>query len=193
MQFLHMQCNAKPVEFGGITMWKRAISEPRVAPTETAKTVSETSSNQALVGPSITITGGLAGEEDVVIQGKVEGTVQFRQHNVTIGEHGRVKADVFAKEVCVEGKLEGDIFGETLVAVKATGTVRGNITAPRVIMEDGARFKGSIDMEPEAVAEDSDSEHTKTLASIPPIAEKNSQTITAKLTGTNAKTVNETK
>ena len=105
------------------------------------------SGNQALVGPSISVLGELAGEEDVVIQGRVGGTINFKNNNVTIGRHGKVKANIHAKEIRVEGELEGDLFGSERVSVCATGKVRGNIKAPRVVMEDGAHFKGSIDME----------------------------------------------
>lgn len=154
-------------------MWKKVANEPRVDNVVEPTIREENAKGQALVGPSITITGGLAGEEDVMIQGKVDGTIEFRQHNVTIGKHGRVKANIYAKEICVEGSLEGDCFGETRVSVRATGVVKGNIKAPRVVMEDGCKFKGSIEMEPGVSKESSDhnSNHSKTLSSLPPLAE----------------------
>ena len=82
-----------------------------------------------------------------MIQGRVEGKVDLKQNNVTIGKSGRVKADIYGKLVTIEGEVEGNLFGQEQIIVRGTGDVRGNISAPRVSIEDGARFKGSIDME----------------------------------------------
>jgi len=101
----------------------------------------------ATIGPSIAIKGDLIGEEDLVIQGRVEGKVDLKQNSVTIGKDGRVKADIYAKLVNVEGEVEGNLYGSEQIILRTTGCVRGNISAPRVSIEDGARFKGGIDME----------------------------------------------
>ncbi len=101
----------------------------------------------AVIGPSILIKGDLMGEEDLVIQGRIEGKVDFKQNSVTIAKNGRVKADVYGKLVTIEGEVEGKLFGQDQIVVRSSGSVRGNISAPRVLIEDGARFKGSIDME----------------------------------------------
>ncbi|MDH5230472.1 MAG: polymer-forming cytoskeletal protein [Gammaproteobacteria bacterium] len=150
-------------------MWKKnpADDKPELPITSSSSNGKE----QALIGPSIRITGGLAGEEDVIIQGTVDGTVEFKQHNVTVGKHGRITADIYAKEICVEGNLEGDLYGEKRVSVRATGRVKGNITAPRVVMEDGAKFKGSIDMDAKSVSNETN-EHKQKMTNLPPIAEK---------------------
>ncbi len=113
-----------------------AASEPQRRPTE-----------RATIGPSIFIKGDLSGEEDLVIEGRVEGLVDLKQNNVTIGKNGRVKADVFGKVVVVEGEVDGNVFAREQAILRQSGSIRGNITAPRVILEDGSRFKGSIDME----------------------------------------------
>ncbi|HZF09558.1 MAG TPA: polymer-forming cytoskeletal protein [Thermoanaerobaculia bacterium] len=105
-------------------------------------------SERATIGPSIFIKGDLAGEEDLVIEGRVEGKVDLKQHNVTIGKNGRVKADVFGRVVTVEGEVDGNVFAQEQAVLRQSGAVRGNITSPRVTLEDGSRFKGSIDMEP---------------------------------------------
>jgi cytoskeletal protein CcmA (bactofilin family) len=104
----------------------------------------------AVIGPSIRIHGELTGEEDLVIEGQVEGTIHLDKHNLTIGGNGRVKANIQANGVIVEGQLEGDIAGNEKVIIRRTGNMRGNIVAPRVTLEDGAMFKGSIEMEPES-------------------------------------------
>jgi len=101
----------------------------------------------ATVGPSIFIKGDLSGDEDLVIEGRVEGKIDLKQHNVTIGKNGRVKADVFGNTVVVEGEVDGNLFAQEQAIVRQSGAVRGNISAPRVMLEDGSRFRGSIDME----------------------------------------------
>src|SRR6059036_1455782 len=116
-------------------------SFPRSTPTEPRR-------EGATIGPSITIKGDLSGDEDLMIQGRVEGKIDLKQNNITIGKNGRVKADVYGKVICIEGEVEGNLYGHDQIVVRNSGNVRGNITAPRVALEDGSRFKGSIDMEP---------------------------------------------
>ncbi|MDH3315976.1 MAG: polymer-forming cytoskeletal protein [Gammaproteobacteria bacterium] len=104
----------------------------------------------ATIGPSIRIRGDLAGDEDLLVQGQVEGTITLEQNLVTIGKEGKVNATVNARVIIVEGEVDGDLNGEEQVTLKKSAGVRGNIVSPRVSLEDGARFKGSIDMEGEA-------------------------------------------
>jgi len=118
-------------------------TQPQSNPTELRK-------EGATIGPSITIKGDLSGDEDLMIQGRVEGKIDLKQNNITIGKNGRVKADVYGKVICIEGEVEGNLYGHDQIVVRNSGNVRGNITAPRVALEDGSRFKGSIDMEPRA-------------------------------------------
>ena len=99
-----------------------------------------------MIGPTITIKGDLSGEEDLLIEGRVEGKIELPRHSITIGKSGRIKADVYAKMITVEGEVEGNLFGEEQLVLRQSSTVRGNITAPRVSLDDGANFKGSIDM-----------------------------------------------
>ncbi len=116
------------------------IPVPRVNPNEMRR-------ENATIGPSIYIKGDLTGEENLVIQGRVEGKVDLKQNSVTIGKSGRVKADIYGKLVTIEGEVEGNLFGQDQIIIRATGNVRGNVSAPRISIEDGARFKGSIDMD----------------------------------------------
>jgi cytoskeletal protein CcmA (bactofilin family) len=108
------------------------------------------SGDRATIGPSISIRGDVTGEEDLVIQGRIEGKVDLKQHNVTVGKKGRVKADIYGKTLTIEGSVEGNLFGEERIVVRQAGSVIGNLTAPRVTLEDGATFKGNIDMEVKA-------------------------------------------
>lgn len=101
-----------------------------------------------MIGPSITIKGEVSGEEDLHIEGKVEGTINMKDQQVSIGQTGLVSADIQARVVTVDGNVTGDIKGTEKVVVSQSGNVKGNIIAPRVTLEDGAIFKGSIDMDP---------------------------------------------
>ena len=122
------------------------------APTPPAEPRPATSVKEpATIGASIHFKGDLSGEEDFVIQGKVEGTINLKKNNLTIGKNGRIHANVTANTIVVEGELQGDMFGNEKVVIRKTGNVLGNIVAPRVTLEDGAKFKGSIEMEPKAV------------------------------------------
>jgi len=102
----------------------------------------------AAIGASIRIRGDVSGDENLIIQGEVDGTVKVVGHNVTISQTGKVKANITAKQIIVEGELVGDMLGEEKVIIRQTGNVHGNIVSPRVTLEDGALFKGSIEMEP---------------------------------------------
>ena len=103
----------------------------------------------AIIGPSIQINGDLSGEEDLIIQGKVTGTIQLKEKSLTVGTQGKVNANVLAKRVIVEGEVKGDLYGSENVAIRKTGNVHGNIVSPKVSLEEGCRFKGSIDMDQE--------------------------------------------
>ncbi len=103
---------------------------------------------QALIGSTINIKGDISGDENLVIDGKVEGSIEMGTKEVTIGRNGRVAANVQANVIRIEGEVQGDISGNEKVIISKTGNVQGNIVAPRVTLEDGAKFKGSIDMDP---------------------------------------------
>lgn len=100
-----------------------------------------------MIGPTVLIRGEVSGEEDLQIQGRVDGKIVLKGHGVTVGKPGKVKADIHAKSIRVEGEVEGDLFGEQEVIIEASGKVVGNLVAPRVSLENGSHFKGSIDME----------------------------------------------
>lgn len=116
----------------------------------TSSRMNSQSQSPAMIGPSIRIKGDLTGEENLIIEGQVEGTIHLDKNDLTIGSSGRIKANIQAKGIIVEGQVEGDIIGKEKVIIRRTGNMRGNIVAPRVTLEDGAMFKGSIEMEPEA-------------------------------------------
>src|SRR5690606_38771695 len=103
--------------------------------------------DKSVLGSSLKIKGDLSGTEDLVIQGLVEGKVDLKKNSVTVGKNGRVRADIYAESIYVEGEVQGNLYGSEKVVIRKSGNVRGNIKGPRVNLEDGARFKGSIDMD----------------------------------------------
>ncbi len=108
---------------------------------------------RAVVGAKIHFKGELSGEEDLLIQGRVEGTVDLKGHHLTVGKLGVVKANLKAKTITIEGSVEGDLFAQERICIKASSEVTGNLVADRVTLEDGARFRGTIDMESNKKAE----------------------------------------
>lgn len=104
----------------------------------------------AVIGPSIHIDGNLKGDEDLVIDGTVKGTVTLKNNSLTIGDKGKVTADIYAKTILVKGTMQGDLYASEKVSIGSSAKVKGNIASPRVSLEDGARYKGSIEMDPEA-------------------------------------------
>lgn len=102
--------------------------------------------NVSVIGPTLVFKGELSADEDLVIEGNIEGTIAHHKKHLTIGKQGRVKADIHASSVIVEGNLTGDIHSEGIVSLAKGADVTGNIYCGRIVMEDGARFKGKIDM-----------------------------------------------
>lgn len=98
------------------------------------------------VGESVRIKGELTGNEDLVIEGRVEGQIRLPKHKLTIGASAKIEAEVSAKTVIVLGEVHGNITAEDQVTISESGSVNGDIAAPRVSIADGARFNGGIDM-----------------------------------------------
>lgn len=99
------------------------------------------------IGKSVVIKGELNGSEDLTIEGRVDGKIELRQHVLTIGPNGKIKAEVFAKSAIVLGEITGNITATDKVNIRENGSVDGDITAPRVAIAEGAHFRGSIDMQ----------------------------------------------
>jgi cytoskeletal protein CcmA (bactofilin family) len=99
------------------------------------------------IGKSVVIKGELNGSEDLTIEGHVEGTIQLREHVLTIGPNGRIKAQVFAKSVVVLGEVTGNVTATEKVDIRDAGSVDGDIISPRVAIAEGAHFRGSVDMQ----------------------------------------------
>jgi cytoskeletal protein CcmA (bactofilin family) len=106
--------------------------------------------NVSVIGPTLVFKGELSADEDLIIEGKIEGTIAHHKKHLTVGRQGRVKADIHASSVIVEGQLVGDIHSEGIVSLAKGADVKGNIFCGRLVMQDGAKFNGKIEMvEPE--------------------------------------------
>ena len=98
------------------------------------------------IGQGLVIEGDVKGAEDLVIDGKVDGTIELRQHVLTVGPTGRVKAELSAKTVVVLGKVSGRITASGLVRIGETGSVEGAVSSPRLVLVDGAQLRGDVDV-----------------------------------------------
>ncbi|MBS3822638.1 MAG: polymer-forming cytoskeletal protein [Wenzhouxiangellaceae bacterium] len=107
---------------------------------------------QAVIGPTISIDGTLKGEEDLVVEGRVKGTVELKSNILTVGSKGILDAQVYAHTILVEGTVKGDLYASERISIRASARIDGNILAPRISLEDGAKFRGSVDMDPESEA-----------------------------------------
>jgi len=100
----------------------------------------------ANIGKSISIRGDLTGNEDMVIEGQVEGKVDLPNNQLTVGANGNVKAEIHAKGVVIVGHVVGNVFGAERIEIQATGRVEGDVTAPRLVVAEGAQLNGAIKM-----------------------------------------------
>jgi cytoskeletal protein CcmA (bactofilin family) len=105
------------------------------------------SGGTARLGASLHIKGEITGNEDLVIDGSVEGLVQLEDRKLTVGASARVTADIIAREVCVYGNVKGNLRARDRIEIKKDGSVVGDLTTQRIMIEDGAYFKGSIEID----------------------------------------------
>lgn len=122
---------------------KPRTSSPRIGDVQPVR-----SRNVSVIGPTLVFRGELSADEDLVIEGTIEGNIAHHEKNLTIGRQGRVTADIHASAVIVEGELNGDIHSDGLVSLAENATVNGNINCARLVMEEGACFNGKIEMMP---------------------------------------------
>jgi len=123
------------------------MNEKEIIPVETATI---TSNVRATLGSSVIISGDISGKEDIMINGNVEGTIDFRENDVLVGGDGRVNANIIAKNIIVTGEVKGELRASEQVTIKPSGRLIGDIRAPRVVLNDGCQFKGSVDMDEKA-------------------------------------------
>ena len=120
-----------------------AISEPSAAPRPVTTT---TTSDQATIGKSLVIKGEVTGSESLYIDGRVEGSINLSGNRVTVGRNGVVAANINAREIVVLGKVRGNLTASDRVDIRSDGSLTGDVVASRISIEDGAFFKGGIDI-----------------------------------------------
>ena len=104
----------------------------------------------AHLGKSVVIKGELSGSEDLYVDGNVEGKIELRNHRLTIGPNGDVKADVSAKSIVIQGKLDGIVNASERVELRKSAVVTGDVTTQRIAIEEGAFLKGKVDIQKDA-------------------------------------------
>ena len=127
----------------------------------------------AHIGKSVVIKGELSGSEDLYLDGRVQGTIELHGHNITIGPNGQVQANINAKGVFVQGKVDGDVQASDRVELRKTAVMMGDIVTQRVAIEDGAYLKGKVDIQKQAkfeVAPEAKSAPAKEVAVGQPVA-----------------------
>ena len=164
-------------------MWKRKEDErPEYTPSPVAplttpkevramepqKTPEGFRADVAHIGKSVIVKGELSGSEDLYLDGEVEGSIELKGHSLIIGPHGRVRANVHARDIVVHGKVDGNLRGTDRVELKKSAILAGDINTQRIIIEDGAYFKGAVDLQkeakPEAKPETKEMKHTTMAA-----------------------------
>ncbi|HVP43031.1 MAG TPA: polymer-forming cytoskeletal protein [Terriglobales bacterium] len=125
-----------------------------VRPMDAPKPFDNYKADVAHIGKSVLVKGELSGSEDLYLDGEVEGSIQLRDHSLIVGPHGRVKANIQARDVVVHGKVDGNIRGTERVELKKSAVLVGDISTQRIIVEDGAFFKGAVDIQKEAAKPD---------------------------------------
>jgi len=131
--------------------------EPRSPPPRAAEPrapearVPDAAPRASVLGPTLRFRGELSAQEDLIIQGSVEGSITHTQ-SLTVGTDGSMKGDIRARVIVIDGKVEGDLYATESVNVRATAKVKGNVFAPRVGITEGAFFQGQIEMQPSGAA-----------------------------------------
>ena len=135
--------------------------EPRTEPRSPAPRAAEPRSPEvkapegtpraSVLGPTLKFRGELSAQEDLIVQGSVEGSITHTQ-SLTVGTDGTMKGDIRARVILIDGKVEGDLYATESVNIRATAKVKGNVFAPRVGISEGAFFQGQIEMQPSGAA-----------------------------------------
>jgi len=148
-------------------------SEPRAQEPRAAAEVRapESAVRASVLGPTLRFRGELSAQEDLIVQGSVEGSITHTQ-SLTIGTDGAMKGDIRARVIVIDGKVEGDLYATESVSIRATAKVKGNVFAPRVGITDGAFFQGQIDMQPSGAAVQEHSARLRQAALTAPAVEE---------------------
>ncbi len=150
---------ARPEDERPMTLGSSPNSQTPVVSTPPVSTVKESSRPAASfseradvghIGKSVVIRGELTGNEDLYLDGDIQGTIDLRDHKLVIGPNGKIKATITARDLVVHGKVEGNVTGSERVELKKSCSLVGDISTQRIVIEDGAYFKGAIDIKENA-------------------------------------------
>jgi cytoskeletal protein CcmA (bactofilin family) len=141
--------------------------EPRAADARAP----ESAARASVLGPTLRFRGELAAQEDLIVQGSVEGSITHTQ-SLTIGTDGSMKGDIRARVIVIDGKVDGDLYATESVSLRATARVKGNLFAPRIAITEGACFQGQIDMQPSGAAVQEHSARLRQAALTAPVIEE---------------------
>ena len=137
-------------EFSNVESGRVLETTPVLAETNMSNTEPHLDSKgqrkMASIGKSITIKGDLTGEEDLVVEGTVDGKIDFPENELTIGESGTVNAEVHAQSIVVVGSITGNVSATEKLEIQSTGLIEGDVRAPRLVIHEGARLNGSVEM-----------------------------------------------
>jgi cytoskeletal protein CcmA (bactofilin family) len=139
--FISRLCRGVPRK---VPLWagknEKTLGSPKLEPRDLP-------TNSSRLGPSLFVKGEISGNEDLFIDGTVEGVVRLNERTLMIGPRANVKADIIAGEVVVRGNLKGNILARGRIEIRNDGSITGDLTTPQVFIEEGALFKGSIEIE----------------------------------------------
>ncbi len=121
---------------------------------------------QATIGRTVVIKGEITGSESLYVDGRVEGTISFSDHRVTVGRNGVVAANITAREVVIMGKVTGNIQCSDRVDIRSEGSLTGDVISQRISVEDGALLRGSVQLTPSEQKHEKSSELPKTMAAV---------------------------
>lgn len=110
------------------------------------RTSDQSRTDVAHIGKSVVVKGELSGSEDLYVDGEVEGSIELHEYNLTVGPNGRIRANINAKEVIIHGRVDGQVTGKERVELRKSAVLSGDIVTQRILIEDGAYFKGGIDI-----------------------------------------------
>jgi len=143
------------------------MSEP-AAPRPVSTTT--TTADQATIGKSLVIKGEVTGSESLYIDGRVEGSINLAGNRVTVGRNGVVAANINAREIVVLGKVRGNLTASDRVDIRSDGSLTGDVVAARISIEDGAFFKGGIDIRKGAAPNQKEETKSSSVAAEPAVA-----------------------
>lgn len=142
-----------PSQENSPTSYSNPTPAPR--PAEPLRTESARSVDVATIGKSVIVKGELSGSEDLYVDGQVEGSITLKGQSLTVGPNGRVRANIQARNVIVHGQVNGDVSASERVELRKSASLTGDIATARIAIDDGAYFKGTIDIQkPEAARPD---------------------------------------